>query len=129
MNKNYSSNSGVSQIAQQLQSGNFQLYIDTVNKQFIFKYHSINNPIGIEPINNKIINVKYINDVDVSKLIGGISAGDGIDVEDIGNGIFKVSVKAGSFANRHDKPILHKRRLVTIFFANDSSVGNNKRCY
>ena len=98
MNKNYSSNSGVSQIAQQLQSGNFQLYIDTVTKQFIFKYHSINNPIGIEPINNKIINVKYINDVDVSKLIGGISAGDGIDVEDIGNGIFKVSVKAGSFA-------------------------------
>ena len=98
MNKNYSSTSAVSQIAQQLQVGNYQLFIDTVNKQFVFKYHSINNPIGIDPINNKIINVKYINDVDISKLIGGLTAGDGIVVEDIGNGVFKISVEEGKYA-------------------------------
>ena len=98
MNKNYSSTSAVSQIAQQLQVGNYQLFIDTVNKQFVFKYHSINNPIGIDPINNKIVNVKYINDVDISKLIGGLTAGDGIVVEDTGNGVFKISVEEGKFA-------------------------------
>ena len=102
MNKNYTSSSGVSQIAQQLQLGNFQLYIDTVNKQFTFKYNSLNNPIGIDPINNKIVNVKYINDVDISKLIGGLTAGDGIVVEDTGNGICKISVAEWMFATNEE---------------------------
>ena len=74
----------------------FERDVETLSEQM--KQLKEELKIGIDPINNKIVNVKYINDVDVSKLIGGISAGDGIDVEDIGNGIFKVSVKAGSFA-------------------------------
>ena len=73
-----------------------------MNKQFIFKYHSVNNPIGIEPLNDKIVSVKYINDVDVSKLIGGLTAGDGIVVEDTGNGVFKISVEEGKFATNEE---------------------------
>ena len=102
MNKNYSATSAISQIAQQIQLGNYQFYIDTVNKQFIFKYNSLNNPIGIDPINNKIVNVKYINDVDISNLVADIIAGNGIDVDDQGNGIYKVSVSEGMFATTDD---------------------------
>lgn len=102
MNKNYSSTSAVAQIAQQLQVGNFQLFVDTVNKQFVFKYHSVNNPIGIDAINNKIVNVKYINDVDISKLVSAITSGYGIVVDDMGNGVFKVSVDENKFATKDE---------------------------
>ena len=102
MNKNYSATSAISQIAQQIQLGNYQIYIDTVNKQFVFKYISLNNPIGIDPINNKIVNVKYINDVDISNLVADIIAGNGIEVDDQGNGVYKVGVKEGVFATTDD---------------------------
>ena len=68
------------------------------HKQFIFEYHSVNNIIGIDPIHNKIVNVKNINDIDINKLIGGLTTGDGIVVEDTGNGIFKISVEESRFA-------------------------------
>ena len=44
MNKNFVSQRVVSQIALQLQVENYQLFMNTTDKQLIFKYHSVHNP-------------------------------------------------------------------------------------
>ena len=64
----------------------------------MFKYAGINDPIYIDPIGKRLLNVKFIGDVDISKLIGGLEKGYGINIESKGNGIFKISVEDNLFA-------------------------------
>ena len=98
MNQNHVPSSTISKIAESMKKGTLELYIDTVNKQFVFKHSGINNPISIDSINSEILHVRLLNGVDVTSLIGGITNGYGVTIEETSRGIYKVSVNEGMFA-------------------------------
>ena len=91
MNRNYVSSSSHSQRAEEIVDGACNLYVDTVQKYFTFKYAGINDPVYIDPINKRLLNVKFINDVDISKLLSAIESGYGISIEDLGEGKYKIT--------------------------------------
>ena len=102
MNQNHVPSSSISKVAEFIKNGSLELYIDTIQKQFVFKNTGINNPISVDPIKNEILNVKLLNGVDISKLIGGIDGGYGINIEEISKGVFKISVIEDTFALKTD---------------------------
>ena len=87
MNKNYVPSSSSSQNSKELINGNAKLYFDTILNHFVFKYLNLEPSLSIDPINRTLLNVAYINNVDVTKLIGGVEAGYGIKIIDMGGGI------------------------------------------
>lgn len=102
MNKHYVPSSSHSKIAEEIQNGNCNLLVDTIQKYFAFKYSGVSNPIYIDPLQKRLLNVSYINDVDVNNLLGGIKGGYGIIIEDLGKGIKKISVEENKFALKED---------------------------
>lgn len=63
------------------------IYIDTIQKRFIFKYVCMNNQVTIDSLKKEIINVELLKIVDISNLVGGIKNGHGINVDEISNSI------------------------------------------
>ena len=102
MNKNFVVTSTRSKSAEELSNGSCQLYVDTIQKYFIFKVSGMNESIYINPLTNSLMNVQYINGVDVSNLFSSISAGYGIDVENLTGGVFKINVKENMFALKNE---------------------------
>lgn len=102
MNKNYVPSSSHAASATELKNGSNTLLVDTVQKCFLFKYAGLNESVMVDPLNRSLLNVAYINGVDVSKLIGGILAGYGVIIEDQGEGVYKVSVNENMFALKSD---------------------------
>ena len=98
MNKNFVVSSTRAKSAEEVSNGSCQLYIDTIQKYFIFKVSGINESICVNPLTNTLLNVKYINNVDVSKLIGGVDAGYGITIEDLNDGVYRINVEENKFA-------------------------------
>ena len=94
--------SGVSKTTEELRNGNNSFVVDTIQHYFMFKYGGINEPLSVDPITKSILNVKFINDVDVSKLLGGIREGYGINIESIGGGVYKINVIENMFALKSD---------------------------
>ena len=85
MNKSYVPSSSHAQSAEELIKGSVRLYIDTVSKYFAFKLVGASfDPLYIDPLNRALMNVQFINDVDISKLIGGVAEGYGIVIENMG---------------------------------------------
>ena len=97
MNKNFVVSSTRAKSAEEVSNGSCQLYIDTIQKYFIFKVSGLNESIYVNLLINSLLNVKYINGVDVSKLIGGISAGYGITIESLTGGVYKINVEENKF--------------------------------
>ena len=110
MNRFYVPSSSKSQAAEELVKGLIKLYIDSVGKKIEFVY-TINDvePLYIEPENRAIMNVQYLNDVDISKLIGGVAEGYGIVIDNMGKGIYKINVKEGMFALKSDMNAINDR--------------------
>ena len=52
----------------------------------------------VDPINRSLLNVQYINSVDISKLIGGVAEGYGISIVNKGEGIYQINVIENMFA-------------------------------
>ena len=102
MNKNFVVSSTRSKSAEEVSNGSCQLYIDTIQKYFIFKVSGLTESICINPLTNSLLNVKYINGVDVSNLCSGISAGYGINIENLNDGVFKINVKENMFALKNE---------------------------
>ena len=102
MNKNFVVTSTRSKSAEELSNGSCQLYIDTIQKYFIFKVSGLSESICINPLTYSLLNVKYINGVDVSNLCSGISAGYGINIENLNDGVFKINVKENMFALKNE---------------------------
>ena len=102
MNKAYVSSSSHSKVAEEVRNGSCNFLVDTVQKYFTFKYAGITDPVYIDPIGKKLLNVKFIGDVDVTKLLGGLEKGYGINIEGQGNGIYKISVVEDMFALKSD---------------------------
>ena len=102
MNKNYVPSSSHAASATELKNGSNSLLINTAQKYFVFKYAGLNESVMVDPINRKLLNVAYINGVDVSKLIGGLMAGYGITIENQGDGVYKISVTDEMFALKSD---------------------------
>ena len=110
MNKNYVPSSTHSQSAEELIKSPLRLYIDLVSKCFMFRYiGSTFDPIYIDPLNRAIMNVQYLNDVDISKLIGGVVEGYGIVIDNMGKGIYEINVKEGMFALKSDMDAVNDR--------------------
>ena len=84
--------SGISKTTEELRNGNNSFVVDTIQHYFMFRYGGVDKPLSIDPITKSILNVKFINDVDVSKIMGGIREGYGINIEPIGGGVYKVNV-------------------------------------
>ena len=102
MNKNYVPSSSHAASATELKNGSNSLLVNTALKYFVFKYAGLNESVMVDPINRKLLNVAYINGVDVSKLIGGLMAGYGITIENQGDGVYKISVTDEMFALKSD---------------------------
>lgn len=102
MNQNHVPSSTVSKIAESLKNGTLELFIDTVQNRFVFKYVGINNPVSIDPLKKEILNIELLNGVDVSKLVGGIQNGYGINIEETTKGVFKISVDETTIASKND---------------------------
>ena len=102
MNKAYVSSSSHSKTAEEVRNGSCNFLVDTVQKYFTFKYAGITDPVYIDPIGKRLLNVKFIGDVDITKLVGGLEKGYGINIEGQGNGIYKISVVEDMFALKND---------------------------
>ena len=102
MNKTYVPTSSHAKVSEEIVNGSCNLLIDTVQKYFVFKYAGVNDPIYIDPVNKRLLNVKFIGDVDVTKLITAIQSGYGINIEDMGEGVYKIGVKDDLFATKDD---------------------------
>ena len=102
MNKNYVPSSSHAASATELKNGSNSFLVDTVQKFFVFKYAGLNESVMVDPINRKLLNVAYINGVDVSKLIGGVMAGYGITIENQGDGVYKIRATDEMFALKSD---------------------------
>ena len=97
-NNNQVISSNRAKSAEELINGNNSLTVNTINKHFMFQTNGITNPVSIDPINKKILNVSEINGVNIEDLLGGIIAGYGIKIMDQGEGIFEINVKENMFA-------------------------------
>lgn len=97
-NKEHVISSWRSKSAEELSNGGLSIVVDTVQKYFAFKSSGLAEPVYIDPIGQKLINIKFINGVDVSKLISGITKGYGIKITDKGAGIYEIAVEEGKFA-------------------------------
>ena len=102
MNLAHVPSSGSSKTTEELKNGNNTFLVDAIKHYFVFKYGGVSEPISVDPITKSILNVRFINDVDVSKLIGGVSEGYGVSIENIGNGVFKIGVIDNMFALKDD---------------------------
>ena len=81
--------SGVSKTTEELRNGNNSFVVDTIQHYFMFQYGGVDESLSIDPITKSILNVKFINSVDVSKLIGGIREGYGINIDAMGGGVYR----------------------------------------
>ena len=97
MNKSYVPSSSHAQSAEEIIKGSFKLFCDSVNNYYTFKYGTY-DPLYIDPIKRGLFNVQFINDVDITKLIGGVEEGYGIRIDNIGKGVYKVNVINDMFA-------------------------------
>ena len=102
MNKNFVISSTRAKSAEEISNGSNSLYIDTIQKYFVFKVNGLSESVIVDPLNKSLLNVQYINDVDVSRLIGGIREGYGIDIIEKSNGVYEVSVKENMFASKSE---------------------------
>ena len=94
--------SGVSKTTEELRNGNNSFVVDTIQHYFMFQYGGVDEPLSIDPITKSILNVKFINSVDVSNIIGGIREGYGINIDAMGGGVYKVNVIENMFALKSD---------------------------
>ena len=106
MNKNFVISSTRSKSAEEISNGSNSLYIDTIQKYFVFKVNGLSESVIVDPLNKSLLNVQYINDVDVSKLIGGIREGYGINITEVSNGVYEVNVKENMFASKDELDVL-----------------------
>ena len=97
-NNNHVISSNRSKSTEELSNGSLTLLVDTIKQYFTFRCSGIADPIYLDPINHQILNVSYINGVDVSNLISGIAKGYGINITDKGAGIYEVAVIDKMFA-------------------------------
>ena len=110
MNKSYVPSSSHAQSAEELIKGALRIYIDIVSHFFTFKYTGSSfDPLYIDPVNRAIMNVQFLNDVDISKLIGGVAEGYGIVIKDLSKGIYEINVKDGMFALKTELDEVDKR--------------------
>ena len=93
---------GVSKTTEELRNGNNTFLVDTIQHYFMFKYGGVDAPLSIDPINKSLLNVEYINDVNVSDLVGGLREGYGINIESMGDGVYKLNVVDNMFALKSD---------------------------
>ena len=94
--------SGVSKTTEELRNGNNSFVVDTIQHYFMFRYGGVDEPLSIDPITKSVLNVKFINSVDVSNIIGGIREGYGINIDAMGGGVSKVNVIENMFALKSD---------------------------
>ena len=94
--------SGVSRTTEELRNGNNSFVVDTIQHYFMFQYGGVDESLSIDPITKSILNVKFINSVDVSNIIGGIREGYGINIDAMGGGVYKVNVIENMFALKSD---------------------------
>ena len=102
MNKNFVITSTRAKSAEELINGSCTLYIDTINNYFMFKVAGLSESVYLNPLNKSLMNIQYINGVDVSKLISGISEGFGIDIKQTDNGIYEINIKENMFAEKEE---------------------------
>ena len=98
MNKSYVPSSSRAKSTEEIYNGSCKLYIDTVLNRYVFKYSTLAPSIMVDPINRSLLNVQYINNVDISKLIGGVAEGYGININNMGEGIYQINVVENMFA-------------------------------
>ena len=98
MNKSYVPSSSRAKSTEEIYNGSCRLYIDTVLNRYVFKYSTLAPSIMVDPINRSLLNVQYINNVDISKLIGGVAEGYGISINNMGEGIYQINVVENMFA-------------------------------
>lgn len=98
MNLSHVPASGHSKVAEEVVNGACNFLEDTVQNYFMFKYDGINDPIYVDPIGKRLLNVKFIGDIDLSKVVSMMQEGYGIDIVNMGGGVFKINVKDGMFA-------------------------------
>lgn len=101
-NKEHVISSGRAKSAEEISNGGLSIVVDTVQKYFAFKTAGLAEPVYIDPIGQQLINIKFINGVDVSKLISGITKGYGIKITDKGAGIYEIAVEEDKFALTSD---------------------------
>ena len=102
MNITHASSSGSSKTTEELKNGNNTFLVDAIKHHFLFKYGGVAEPLSVDPITKSILNVQFINDVDVTKLVGGLTAGYGISIQNMGNGIFKLDVVENMFVLKNE---------------------------
>ena len=101
-NKEHVVSSNRAKSAEEITNGSLSVVVDIIQKYFAFKCSGLSEPVYIDPIGQRILNIKYINDVNVEELIGGITNGYGITIEEQPGGVYKVSVVDNMFALQED---------------------------
>ena len=97
-NKEHVISSSRAKSTEELSNGSLSLIVDTVRKYFSFKTAGLSDPVYLDPIGQQLINIKYINGVDVTRLISGITKGDGIVITDKGNGLYEIAIEDNKYA-------------------------------